>query len=176
MTALVIHCGTYEWHCSRENLVTNCSFLELSLSGWSGTSGVISPREDDPDSVHTLVTFLYHGKDKIRRIIDNSSISGALVSATMRYMVADKYGVQGWQDASWDLMELALTRIRTGAEIFRYTGPNRVRGSGTYIVRRFPLANSYPNGYIQSRFGIGNCGPARLCIQWCRYNPRHPSA
>ena len=53
---------------------------------------MISLREDNPDSGHTLLTFVSHGNEEIRRTIDNSSISGVLVSAAMRYVIADKYG------------------------------------------------------------------------------------
>ena len=36
----------------------------------------------------------------------------------MRYIIADKYGVQGLKDASWDLIKLALTLIHVSIETF----------------------------------------------------------
>jgi hypothetical protein len=61
---------------------------------------------------------LYDRSKNIRHTIDNSSIAAVLVSAAMRYVIADKYGVEGLKDASWDLIELALALIRVGAESF----------------------------------------------------------
>jgi hypothetical protein len=51
---------------------------------------VINLREDNLESIYILVTFPYHGNEKIRHIIDNSSISGMLVSAAMSYVIRDK--------------------------------------------------------------------------------------
>ena len=101
------------------------AFLKACLSEWSEAHGRISLRETNPDSVHTLFTFLYHENKKIRHTIDNSSISGVLVSAAMRYVIADKYGVRDLKDASWDLVDLAFALIRAGAESCECSERNR---------------------------------------------------
>jgi hypothetical protein len=43
----------------------------------------------------------------------------------MRYVIADKYGVEGLKDAAWHLIELTLALIRVGAESFEDDQPYR---------------------------------------------------
>lgn len=47
------------------------------------------------------------------------------MSAAMRYVIADKYDVDGLKNAAWDLIDLALALIRAGAESFEDDQPYR---------------------------------------------------
>lgn len=55
--------------------------------------------EDDLESLYTILTFLYNYDRNIRGIIDNLSILAILISAAIRYTIADKYDVAGLKDA-----------------------------------------------------------------------------
>jgi hypothetical protein len=109
------------------------------LSGWSESQGQISLREDNPNSAHTLLTFLYDRNKNIRHTIDNSSIAAVLVSAAIRYVIADKYEVEGLKDTSWDLIELALALIRAGTENFDHTQPFRAKKVTRHLCEGFFL-------------------------------------
>ena len=101
------------------------------LSGWSEGRGVISLREDNSDFVQTLLTFLYHGNEKIRHTIDKSSISGVLELAAMLYVIVDKCGESNGV-------------IEIGAEFSPW------RSWRTY-------SNSHGAGFSRPRYGICSC-------------------
>lgn len=57
----------------------------------------------------------------------------------MRYVIADKYEVEGLKTASWDLIELALALIRAGAESFDHAQPFRAEEVTRHICEGFFL-------------------------------------
>jgi hypothetical protein len=70
-----------------------------------------------------MLTFLHDQDRNIRGTIDNSSVSAILISAAMRYTIADKYDVPDLKDAAWNLIELTFALIRAGAESFDSNWP-----------------------------------------------------
>lgn len=61
------------------------------------------------------------------------------MSAAMRYVIADKYGVEGLKDAAWDLIDLALALIRAGAESFEDDQPYRAEEVTRHLCEGFFL-------------------------------------
>jgi len=96
--------------------------------------------DDDPKSIHTLLTFLHDPNEPIRCTIDNSSVSGILISAAMRYAIADKYEVENLKTVVWSLIEKTLSIIRIAAESFEKESPYRVEEVMRHILEGFFLA------------------------------------